>query len=61
MLTNIFNAYYSIGLFPSAFQKSTIKFIPKNGKDPKHPLDYRPISLLELRGKIFEKKRFKTD
>ncbi len=35
MLTNIFNAYFSGGLFLTAFKKAIIKFIPKEGKSPK--------------------------
>jgi hypothetical protein len=29
--------------------------IPKPGKDPTNPLSYRPISLLNIAGKVFEK------
>ncbi len=54
-LTNILNACLSIGHFPSAFKKAVIKFIPKESKDPKNPMNYRPISLLETPGKLFEK------
>ena len=55
MLTNIFNACLSTGLFPTAFKKAVIRFIPKEGKSPKDPMNYRPISLLETPGKLYEK------
>ena len=55
MLTNIYNACFSIGLFPTTFKKSIIKFIPKEGKTPTNPMNYRPISLLETPGKLYEK------
>ena len=54
-LTNIFNACLSIGYFPSVMKKAIIKFIPKENKDPKNPINYRPISLLETPGKLLEK------
>ena len=40
---------------PMSLKKAIIKFIPKESKSPKNPLNYRPISLLEVPGKIFEK------
>ncbi len=55
MLTNIFNACFSIGYFPAAFKKATIKLIPKENKTPKNPNNYRSISLLDVPGNIFEK------
>ena len=55
MLTNIFNACFSIGLFPTSFKKAIIKFITKEGKSPINPINYRPISLLETPGKLYEK------
>lgn len=54
-LTNIFNASFSAGYFPSRFKKAIIKFIPKTNKSPKYPLNYRPISLLEVPGKMYER------
>ncbi len=54
-LKNIFNASLSLGYFPNSLKKAIMKLIPKENKSPKHPLNYRPISLLEVPGKIFEK------
>jgi len=54
-LKNIFNACLSIGYFPNVFKEAIIKFIPKKGKSPLNPINYRPISLLEVPGKIYER------
>ena len=54
-LTKIFNATLSIGYFPDKWKHSMIKLIPKPGKNPRLPINYRPISLLEVPGKIFER------
>ncbi len=54
-LKNIFNACLSIGYFPNVFKEAIIKFIPKKDKNLKNPINYRPISLLEVPGKIFER------
>lgn len=55
VLTNIYNGCLCTGYFPTSFKKAVIKLIPKENKTPKNPLNYRPISLLEVHGKIFEK------
>ena len=52
---NIINATISIGYFPVIFKNGIIILIPKPGKDPKDPLNYRPITLLEIPAKILER------
>lgn len=54
-LTNIYNASLSAGYFPDVFKKAKIIFIPKPGKDPTDIMNYRPISLLDVTAKLFEK------
>ncbi len=54
-LAEIFSHTLSMGYFPHNSKQATIKLIPKQGKDPRNPQNYRPISLLEIPGKIFER------
>ncbi len=54
-LTNLYNACYSAGYFPQVFKKATIKFIPKDNKSPIQPINYRPVSLLEVPGKLYDR------
>lgn len=54
-ITHIFNASLASGYFPTCFKEAIAVFIPKPGKDHKDPKNYRPISLLETLGKVFEK------
>ena len=54
-LNNIFNACFSTGYFPRKFKNAIIKFIPKEKKSPQNPMNYRPISLLEVPGKLYER------
>ena len=52
--TTIINESLAIGHFPNRWKQSTMIFIPK-GTTPTSHTDYRPISLLNLPGKIMEK------
>ena len=54
-ITNLYNASLSIGYFPSSFKTAIVALIPKPNKDLTDPKSYRPISLLESLGKLFEK------
>lgn len=55
ILTTIFNLSLSLGYFPDKFKAAKLILIPKPGKQGTNPIDYRPISLLEVPGKILEK------
>jgi hypothetical protein len=54
-LVEIFNACLRIGFFPSAWKIGKIVPIAKPGKDSSSPANFRPITLLPIVGKIFEK------
>ena len=54
-LASIFNASLASGHFPDKFKQATLVLIPKPGKSPHETTSYRPISLLEMPGKILER------
>ena len=54
-LKDIVSLSISMGYFSIVFKNGIIILIPKPGKDPKNPINYRPITLLEVPGKILEK------
>ena len=54
-LQYIYNHALSSGYFPKIFKQAVMIFLPKPNKTPYEHVSYRPISLLEVPGKIFEK------
>ncbi|GBP67581.1 Probable RNA-directed DNA polymerase from transposon BS [Eumeta japonica] len=55
LLVAIFNACIQNYYFPTAWKEAVVICIPKPGKPRDLPASYRPISLLSLLGKLFEK------
>ena len=55
LITMIFNSMTRIGYFPSQWKIANIIVIPKPGKPPEEVQSYRPISLLPMLSKVFEK------
>ena len=54
-LKDIFNSTISLGYFPIILKNGLIILILKSGKYPTNPINYRPITLLELPAKILER------
>ncbi|GBP41483.1 Probable RNA-directed DNA polymerase from transposon BS [Eumeta japonica] len=55
LLVAIFNACIKNCYFPAAWKEAVVVGIPKLGKPRDRPASYRPISLLSILGKLFEK------
>ena len=54
-ILNIFNYIWTTGKFPECWQYATIISIPKPGKDPAEPNNYRPIALTSCLCKTLER------
>ena len=54
-LAHIFSAFLALGSFPDSMKCALMVFIHKPGKPKCDPSSYRPISLLPVLGKIFDK------
>ncbi len=50
-----FNDVWMNGQFPESWHQATVIPIPKPGKDPTNPSNYRPIALTSCMCKIFER------
>ena len=55
VMLHIFNNIWIIGEFPLSWSEATIIPIPKPGKDPTDPGNYRPIALTSCVCKTFER------
>ena len=55
LLTTIYNSMLRLAYFPVLWKFAQMIMIPKPGKPPQNVTSYRPISLLPLLSKIFEK------
>ena len=54
-MTRLFNAILRLGYFPQAWKEGLVVTLPKPGKSPRSPGNYRPITLLSAVGKLFER------
>ena len=54
LLVTIFNSALIIQSFPTEWKHASVISIPKAGKNPALTASYRPISLLDTIGKVFE-------
>jgi hypothetical protein len=54
-IATIFNKSLALNYFPSQWKVAKLLMFPKPGKDLTSPHNYRPISLLNSLGKLFEK------
>ena len=54
-LNDIINILLSMGYFSVGFKNGLMVFAPKGDKDSRDVLNYRPITLLEVPGKVLEK------
>ena len=55
LLLNILNKIWLSGDFPSDWRKAIVIAIPKTGKDPTNPTNYRPIALTSCICKTMER------
>jgi hypothetical protein len=64
LLTTIYNSMLWLSYFPTIWKFAQITMIPKPGKPANEVTSYRPMSLLPIPSKIFEKlllNRIKND
>ena len=51
----ILNLLLSMGYFSKCYRNGLMVLTPKDGKDGRDPINYRPITLLEVPGKVLER------
>lgn len=54
-ICHILNGCVRLEYFPKCWKKAEVIMLPKPGKDPKLPKNYRPISLLNTLSKVYER------
>jgi hypothetical protein len=54
-IAKLFNKSLALNYFPTQWKEAKIIMLPRAGKDHTSPLSYRPISILNSLGKLFEK------
>lgn len=54
-ICHIYNTTASMGYFPAMFKEGAMALLSKENPASSNPLKYRPITLLETVGKVFEK------
>lgn len=54
VVLKLFNKIWDTGKIPAKWKESVIIPIPKPGKDPSNPSNYRPIALTSQLGKTME-------
>ena len=54
-LTKLFDSCFQVGYFPAAWKQAKVVFIQKPNKTGREVKHFRPISLLPVMGKIYEK------
>ena len=59
-LSQLFNKSLSHGIYPQQFKEANVKPIFKNKGSPSDPTCYRPISILSVLSKVFEKIVYKN-
>lgn len=55
LITTLYNKCLELGLFPSDWKEARVVLFTKKQKIPDSPAAFRPISLLNIFGKIYEK------
>lgn len=55
LILSLFNRCYRMGYFPNIWKKGLVVFFRKRNRDPSLVRSYRPITLLPIFGKVYER------